>query len=137
MHTNHKACEKLFIDYAGRNWRNKTRRSICDHTRSKPTQLCGSLFHAKNPRFFKQHTKFTLLLWRRSSLHYPRQPQVSSNKVKSIRTFINEQFAGFASHYDTSIMPTRPLKPKDKSLVEGAVNIAYTLIFDALCNTEF
>jgi hypothetical protein len=34
-------------------------------------------------------------------------------------------------------MPARPLKPKDKSLVEGAVNIAYTRIYAALRNTEF
>ena len=34
-------------------------------------------------------------------------------------------------------MPTRARKPKDKSLVEGAVNIAYTRIYAALRNSEF
>jgi transposase len=58
-------------------------------------------------------------------------------KSNKYEPFINEQFAGFASHYDTSIMPARPVKPKDKNLVEGAVNITYTRIYAALRNEEF
>jgi hypothetical protein len=33
-------------------------------------------------------------------------------------------------------MPARALKPKDKSLVEGAVNITYTRIYAALRDKE-
>jgi transposase len=32
-------------------------------------------------------------------------------------------FAAMAEHYDTTILPTRPAKPRDKGKVEGAVLI--------------
>jgi transposase len=41
---------------------------------------------------------------------------------------LNEAYERFALHYSTVILPTRPRKPKDKSLVEGAVKITYRRI---------
>ena len=38
---------------------------------------------------------------------------------------LNETFGDFALHYQTTILPTRSSKPRDKALVEGAVNILY------------
>lgn len=45
---------------------------------------------------------------------------------------INSNFAAFADHYGMAVMPARAYKPKDKSLVEGAVKIAYIRIFSQL-----
>lgn len=42
---------------------------------------------------------------------------------------INKTLQGMAYHYQTTIDPTRPYKPKDKALVEGAVKIVYNQIF--------
>jgi len=42
---------------------------------------------------------------------------------------LNKTFEDFALHYKTTILPTRSYKPKDKSLVEGAVKIVYNRIF--------
>ena len=50
---------------------------------------------------------------------------------------LNELFEDFAEHYDTVILPTRVYKPKDKALVEGAVKIVYTAIFTALRNNQY
>lgn len=50
---------------------------------------------------------------------------------------INEQLVQLALHYNTVIMPTRPRKPKDKSLAEGAVKIAYQRIFARLRNETY
>ena len=36
---------------------------------------------------------------------------------------INQTFAAMAEHYDTTILPTRSRKPRDKGKVEGAVLI--------------
>lgn len=45
---------------------------------------------------------------------------------------LNENFEAFADHYGTVVLPARAYKPKDKSLVEGAVKIAYMRIFAML-----
>jgi len=50
---------------------------------------------------------------------------------------LNQAFENFASHYSTTILPARVYKPKDKSLVEGAVKIAYQRIYSVLDNKVF
>jgi len=49
-----------------------------------------------------------------------------SNKYEPV---INENYASFGQHYQTTILPARSLKPKDKALVEGAVRIVYYRIY--------
>jgi transposase len=49
---------------------------------------------------------------------------------------INPEYEMFARHYQTVIMPARPHKPRDKALVEGAVNILYTRVFAPLRNRQ-
>ena len=53
-------------------------------------------------------------------------------KGNKFEPFINDSFADFADHYGTTVLPARPHEPKDKSLVEGAVKIAYLRIFAKL-----
>lgn len=50
---------------------------------------------------------------------------------------INPEYADFARHYGTVILPARPGCPKDKALVENAVKIAYTRIFVPLRRRVF
>jgi transposase len=50
---------------------------------------------------------------------------------------VNETFEDFALHYQTSVLPTRAAKPKDKALVEGAVRIVYQRIFAPLRQQVF
>lgn len=50
---------------------------------------------------------------------------------------INRHLLSFSKHYNTSIMPARSRKPKDKSLVEGAVKIVYNRIYSQLRNQTF
>jgi transposase len=49
----------------------------------------------------------------------------------------NRTFQDFADHYGTVILPARPYRPKDKSLVEGMVRILYTRLFAPLRNRTF
>lgn len=50
---------------------------------------------------------------------------------------INETLADLAEHYETTILPARAYKPRDKSLVEGAVKILYRRIYVALKDETF
>ncbi|MEY4126201.1 MAG: hypothetical protein RL737_390, partial [Bacteroidota bacterium] len=45
---------------------------------------------------------------------------------------LNQAFESFGDHYSTAILPTRAYRPKDKALVEGAVNLVYLRIFAEL-----
>lgn len=50
---------------------------------------------------------------------------------------INPTFAAMAEHYDTTILPTRARKPKDKAKVEGSVLIVERWILARLRNRRF
>lgn len=50
---------------------------------------------------------------------------------------LNATFAAMAAHYDTTILPTRPRKPRDKAKVEGAVLIVERWILARLRNRQF
>lgn len=50
---------------------------------------------------------------------------------------INPEYSKFAEHYNTVILPARPMHPKDKALVENAVKIVYHWIFASFRNRNF
>jgi len=50
---------------------------------------------------------------------------------------LNKTFADMATHYDTTVLPTRPRKPRDKGKVEGAVLIVERWILARLRNQQF
>lgn len=50
---------------------------------------------------------------------------------------LNSTFAAMAEHYDTTILPTRVRKPRDKGKVEGAVLIVERWILARLRNQRF
>lgn len=145
MPTEYKAGEKLFIDYAGK------KLHIVNQESGEITAvevfvatLGASQYTYVEASFTQQIPAFINSV--QNCLHYfggvpaciiPDNLKSAVTKASKYEPFINEQFAGFSSHYDTSIMPTRPLKPKDKALVEGAVNITYTRIYAVLRNREF
>ncbi|UUX35235.1 IS21 family transposase [Fundicoccus culcitae] len=49
---------------------------------------------------------------------------------------INESYRELADYYQTVVVPTRALKPKDKSSVEGAVGLVSRQIIASLRNTQ-
>ncbi|NML13336.1 IS21 family transposase, partial [Sphingobium sp. AR-3-1] len=50
---------------------------------------------------------------------------------------LNQTFAAMADHYDTTILPTRSRRPRDKGKVEGAVLIVERWILARLRNRRF
>lgn len=145
MPTVHKAGEKLFIDYAG-----KKLHVIDKETGEiKPVEvfvatLGASQYTYVEASFSQQIPDFINSV--QNCLHFfggvpaciiPDNLKSAVTKSNKYEPHVNEQFACFASHYNTSVMPARALKPKDKSLVEGAVNITYTRIHAVLRDKEF
>ena len=64
---------------------------------------------------------------------------LKSAVVKSSRfePTINETLADMADYYETTVLPARAYKPRDKSLVEGAVKILYRRIYACLMDETF
>lgn len=58
-------------------------------------------------------------------------------KADNYEPDVNRNFKALGLHYDTVILPTRAIKPKDKALVEGAVKLAYQQIFYPLNELTF
>jgi len=58
-------------------------------------------------------------------------------KACNYEPLINETYYAFARHYGTVVLPTRAVRPKDKSLAENAVNLIYQRIFAPLRNMTF
>jgi len=50
---------------------------------------------------------------------------------------INRSLEDFANHYNTTVLPTRVRKPKDKALVENAVKLVYTRVYAKIRNRQF
>jgi transposase len=59
------------------------------------------------------------------------------SKADRYESEVNAEYADFARHHGTVIFPARPHSPRDKALVESAVNIMYTRILAPLRDREF
>lgn len=59
------------------------------------------------------------------------------NRASKYDPELNKSMADFAEHYDIAVLPTRVRKPKDKALVESAINILYTRIYAPLHDKVF
>ena len=142
---NHKAGEKLFIDYAGKKLHIIDRETgeikpvevfIATLGASQYTYVEAS-YSQKIPDFITSVQNCLDYIGGVPSCIVPDNLRSAVTKSNKYEPEINEQFACFASHYDTCVMPARALSPKDKSLVEGAVSITYTRIYATLRNREF
>lgn len=59
------------------------------------------------------------------------------NRSSKYEPALNERFADFGRWYNTTILPARSRKPKDKAVVEGAVKIVYHRIYARLHDCIF
>jgi len=50
---------------------------------------------------------------------------------------INRALEDFANHYNLTVIPARPRKPKDKALVENQVKLVYNRVYARLRNHQF
>jgi len=50
---------------------------------------------------------------------------------------VNRAMEDFANHYRTTVIPARARKPKDKALVENQVKLVYSRVFAKLRNQQF
>ena len=145
MHFNHKAGDKLFIDFTGK------KLPIVDEDTGEVKELevlicvLGSS-HYTYVEACDSQKKEDFIRCIENALWYfggvPRALVTDNLKSAVIKSSkyeptLNETFADFADHYETAILPTRAYKPRDKAIVESAVRIIYTRVFAPLRNATF
>ena len=140
MHIEHKAGDKMYIDFAGE------KLSITDQDSGEvqPVEVfvavlgCSQLTYVEAVATQRREDFIGAC---ENALQYfggvpaaivPDNLKSAVTKSNKYEPTINELFADFAEHYGTTILPARVYRPKDKSLVEGMVKIIYTRIYAQL-----
>ncbi len=145
MHMNHKAGDKMFVDYAGKTLQ------MTDINTGEVTEvqffvaiLGASQYTYAEASLSQKKEDFIVSV--ENALHYfkgvpaaivPDNLKSAVAKSNRYEPTLNETFLDFAEHYGTTILPARAYKPRDKSLAEGAVKIMYQRIYPALRNRTF
>ena len=145
MHIDHKAGDKAFIDFAGK------KLSIIDRETGevKDEEVFVSILGASQYTYVEavesQKKEDWIKVNENALLYFEGVPAAlvpdclksgvtNGNKYEPD---INPEYADFARHYGTVILPARPNSAKDKALVENAVNLVYTRIYAPLRNRSF
>jgi transposase len=137
MHVEHKAGEKMYVDYAG------DKLSIIDPETGEiiPVEVFAAILGASQLIYVEatmSQQKEDFIGSCENSLHYyggsPKAivtDNLKSAVVKSSKyePSLNEAFRDFTSHYTMAALPAGPYKPTHKALVEGAVKIIYRAIY--------
>ena len=58
-------------------------------------------------------------------------------KANNYEPDVNRALEDLANHYQCTVLPTRPAKPKDKALVENQVKLIYNRVYARLRNRQF
>jgi len=145
MHIEHKAGDKMYVDFTG------TKHSVINPQTGEITEyevfvaVLGSSQYAYIEAVSSQ-TKADWIQMNENALRFfagvpkaivPDCLKSAVIKADKYEPVINETFSDFARHYNTTILPARALHPKDKSLAEGFVLMAYRRIYAPLRKQTF
>ena len=144
MHIDHKAGEKMFVDYTG------DKMEIIDQTgKNVSLEVFVAILPASQLTYAEASLDQTQESFTRSNeraLRYfggvpaaivPDNLKAGILKPNTYEPNLNPLFANFAEHYRTAVLPARVRKPKDKAHVENAVKIIYRRVFAPLRNRTF
>lgn len=145
MHMNHKAGDKMFVDYAG-----KTLQLVDKGTGEiTEVQFFVAILGASQYTYAEaslSQKKEDFIVSVENALHYfkgvpaaivPDNLKSAVTKSNRYEPTLNETFLDFAEHYGATILPARAYKPRDKSLAEGAVKILYQRIYPVISKQVF
>jgi len=145
MHVEHKAGDKMFIDFTGKKLQITDKKTGLKHdvetfvavlgaSQLTYVQACES---QKKEDWIKATEK---ALWYFGGVTNAIVPDCYKSVVLKADKYdpdINPEYSDFTRHYQTTVLPARPAHPKDKALVEGAVKIVYSWIYASLRNQIF
>jgi hypothetical protein len=145
MHIEHKAGDKMYVDFAGDTY------TITDPQNNTTIdyQVFVAVLGGSQKAYIEAvatQTKADWIQMNENALRFfggvpkaivpdcLKSAVIKSDKYEPI---INETFLDFGRHYGTTILPARALHPKDKPLVESFVSMAYHRIYAPLRKQTF
>ncbi len=145
MHMVHKAGDKMFVDFTGK------KLEVIDKITGeiRPVEVFVAILGASQLTYVQavesQDVADFIICCENALRYFGGAPaaivpdNLKSAVIKSSRfePTLNQNFEAFAEHYGMVVLPARVYKPKDKSLVEGAVKISYNRIFTNLQDQKF
>jgi transposase len=145
MRQNHKAGDKLFIDFAGEKLMIKDKET----EKEIPVEVFVAVLGASQFTYVEAvmtQRKEDFIPACENALQFlggvpaaivPDNLRSAVTKSDKYEPTINETFADFAEHYNTTILPARAYRPTDKAVVENTIKILYTRIYAPLRHTVF
>jgi transposase len=145
MHIDHKAGDKMFVDYAGNKF------SIVDRKTGelRPVEVFVAILGASQLTYVEASLSQKSEDWIRSNenafLYFggvtgaivPDNLKSGVAHSDKYEPGINFMFEDFAEHYKTVVLPARVRRPQDKALVENAVRLVYQRIYAPLRDRNF
>ncbi len=145
MHFEHTPADKMFIDFAGKklHWIDRKTGEVND------VEVYVAILGYSQLTYVQavpSQKKADYIGATENALHYfggvpqvlvPDNLKSAVHKANKYEADLNTDFSDFANHYNTSVLPTRSYKPRDKALVENAVRIAYSRIYAPIRNQVF
>jgi transposase len=145
MHIDHKAGDKMYVDYAGE------KLQITDPETGEiyNVEVFVAILGASQLTYVEatmtQRKEDFIGACENALYYYGGAPQaIVPDNLKSAVTksskyepTLNESFRDFVEHYKMTALPAGPYKPRHKALVEGAVKIIYQVIYTIIRETEF
>jgi transposase len=145
MHLEHEPGKELFVDFAGdgphlTDPRTKIERRVELFVAVLPS---SGLIYARS--LYSQKTE-DLIRGTRGAFEYaggaptivvPDNLKSAVTRSDRYEPEINQMFEDFGRYYGCVVIPARPARPRDKALVEAAVNLVYTRVLAPLRNRTF
>lgn len=136
-HLEHKAGDKMYVDYAG------DRLELVDRDSGGIIAVevlvailpCSQLTYVEA---VMSQRKEDFIRCCENALHFyggapaaivPDNLKAAVKKASRYEAELNEDYAAFAEHHGCAVIPARVRKPRDKALVEGAVKLIYRSIY--------
>ena len=137
MHFEHKAGDKLFVDYAGSKLQVVNR--ITGEIRGVEVfvSILGSSqliyveasYSQEKENFIKSVENCVRFYGGVPKAIVPDNLKSAVTKSCKYEPILNASFDDFSNHYNTTILAARSKKPRDKALVESAVKIVYSKMY--------
>jgi transposase len=145
MHMEHKAGDKMYVDYSG------DKLQIIDRPSGEIQELeffvailGASQYTFAECSFTQQTHDFINSLQNALSFYggvpraiVPDNLKAAVIKSSKFEPTINKTLQNMSEHYETTILPARAYKPRDKALVENAVRLLYQRIFSKIQKEEY
>lgn len=145
MRQDHRAGEKLFVDYAGQTV------PIIDRTTGElhPAQIFIAVLGASNytyaeatrtqslPDWIGSHVRAFSFLGGVPELVVPDNLRAGVSKAHRYEPDTNPTYQDMASHYGVAVMPARVRRPRDKAKVENGVLVVERWILAVLRHSQF